>query len=368
MRPNPNSGGSAADPGAEPCPSYTPDRCGDGASSSCVSLQTDAEHCGACDHGCPAQAACSAGVCSEAPEELVTAPGCGEPRLTLHGDRLFWNEPQTGRVRSISVSGGAVSELAAEQLAPGQVGVDDANAYWFTNGDGQSGSSALLRVSLSGVSEPVLIKQAPGVEPINGLAVANGKLLYGLGHDVHGIALDALDGADDVVGVAVARNDTREPIGIPNALTVHGDRVYWIVTDVGSVECDDLLPGDAGLERVAHGGEMWPYDVGFAGDYTYYAAFDSLFAAQIGQPATAVASTSDAALRSFAVADSAAYFSDELGRLFRHGVDIPAGEPTPPVALARDQGKVTSVVLDATHVYWASVAPDGLCAIRRLAR
>jgi hypothetical protein len=359
------SGGAAT----STCPSYAPDRCGDGAASKCVSLLSDAEHCGMCDHGCTAQAACNAGVCAPVPEALTTSAGCGEPRLTLQGDRLFWNEPKTGRIRSISVSGGAVSELASKQLNPGHVAIDDANAYWFTSGDGTSGSSTLLKVSLSGVAtEPVVLKAAPGTDPINGLALAGGKLLYGLVHDVHAISLAAPDGADDVVGVAVARNDTRIPTGIPNALTAHADRVYWIVTDVGSVECDDLLPGDAGYTRVAHGGEMWPNDLGFAGDFTYFAAADSLYAAQMDVPATAVASTSDATIGPFAVVDLVAYFSDATGRILQHGVELPTGEPTPPVPLARDQGQVTSVVADATHVYWASVAADGECSIRRLAR
>lgn len=364
-----SGGGAGGSVMSAPCPSYTPDRCGDGAASKCVSLQSDAEHCGSCDHACPAQAACSAGVCTPVPEELTMSAGCGELRLSLQGERLFWNEPKTGRIRSISVSGGAVAELASKQLNPGHVVTDDANAYWFTTGDGTSGSSALLKVSLSGVaSEPVVLKAAPGTDPINGLALAGGKLLYGLVHDVHALSLDVVDGTDEIVGVAVARNDTRIPTGIPNALTVHGDRVYWIVTDVGSVECDDFLPGDAGLTRVAHGGEMWPNDLGFAGDFTYFAAADSLYAAQMNVPATAVASTSDATIGPFAVVDMTAYFSDASGRILQHGVELPTGEPTPPLPLARDQGQVTSVVADATHVYWASVATDGACSIHRLAR
>jgi hypothetical protein len=368
-QPDQNGGGATAGgPTSGACPSYAPDRCGDGAASQCVALQSDAEHCGGCDHACPAQAACSAGVCTPAPEELTTAAGCGEPRLTLHADRLFWNEPKTGRIRSISVSGGAVAELASKQRSPGQVATDGANAYWFTTGDGTSGSSALLAMPLSGVGEPVILKVAPGTDPINGLALAGGKLLYGLVHDVHAISLDAVDGADDVVGVAVARNDTRIPTGIPNALTVHGDRAYWIVTDVGSVECDDLLPGDAGYPRVAHGGEMWPNDLGFAGDFTYFAAADSLYAAQMNVPATAVASTGAATIGPFAVIDMTAYLSDATGRILQHGVELPTGEPLPPVPLARDQGQVTSVVADATHLYWASVAANGDCSIRRLAR
>src|SRR5262249_33886175 len=78
MQPDSNAGsGGSGVTGS--CPSYAPDRCGDGAATTCVSLQTDAEHCGACDHACAAQSACAAGACAPVPEELTTSAGCGEP-------------------------------------------------------------------------------------------------------------------------------------------------------------------------------------------------------------------------------------------------------------------------------------------------
>jgi hypothetical protein len=211
--------------------------------------------------------------------------------------------------------------------------------------------------------------QAPGTDPITGVVAAGGKLYYGLAHDVHAYWTEGPMGHDEIVGVAVARNDTRMPDGIPNALTVHGDRVYWIVTDVGSVESDDLLPGADGYARIGHSGQMWPNDVGFAGDFAYYAAFGSLYAAQAGQPAIAVASIADGSVAAFAVAETTAYFSDDAGRLFKHGLEQPGPpsfEPTPSIRLAQDQGKITSVVVDGSHVYWAIVDAQSGCAIRSL--
>jgi hypothetical protein len=111
--------------------------------------------------------------------------------------------------------------------------------------------------------------------------------------------------------------------------------------------------------------------LGFAGDYVYYAAFESLYAAQAGQPALPVASSSDSAtLTSFAVNGSNAYFSDESGHLSRHDLALPATsdhQPTPSVRLARDQGSVTSVVLDSANVYWAGTMTSSSCAIRSMA-
>lgn len=364
--------GTAGDPAPTACPAYKPDRCPATATakSDCFSLKDDPQSCGTCGNACAAQAACVAGKCSSPPVQLASAMGCGDGmRLTLHGDRLFWNEPKSGRVRSISVNGGDISELAADQTSPGQVAVDDTTAYWPVAGDGKPGTSAVMAAPLSPAGVASALVTAPGADPITGVAAAGGKLFYGLVHDVHAFWNEGAAGHDEIVGVAVARNDTRMPDGIPNALTVHGDRVYWIVTDVGSVESDDVLAGSDGYARIGHSGQMWPNDVGFAGDYAYYAAFGSLYAAQANQPAIAIASISDASVAAFAIADTNAYFSDDAGRLFKHGLEqpqAPSFEPAPPTELARDQGKVTSVVVDATHVFWATLDAEASCTIRTL--
>jgi hypothetical protein len=44
----------------------------------------------------------------------------------------------------------------------------------------------------------------------------------------------------------------------------------------------------------------------------------------------------------------------------------PDFQPTPSTVLARGQGSITSVVLDADHLYWAALGADGTCAIRSL--
>lgn len=306
------------------------------------------------------------------PQELGTYSSCGAVRLALGGGQLYWTERQSGRVASMSLAGGDPVELATAELGPSQIAVDAAGVYWFDVGDGSAGSSKVMKAALPlGGTPPAPLVTAPGTEPITGLAVADGKLYYGLGHDVHAISVDAADTSDVVVAVAYARMDTREPAGVPNGISVHDGRVYWVVTDVGSVESDDLLPGPDTSPRVGHSGEMWPDDLGFAGQYVYYAAFESLYAALAGQPAFAVASTADPGnIMSFAVSESKAYFGNESGSLYRHDLTLPAAtasEPTPSLRLARDQGSVTSVVLDGESVYWAGVDEAGGCAIRKAA-
>ena len=375
------SGGSTAGSGAghaaggDPaaCPVQTPDRCPGpgGAPEVCVALDSDPTSCGRCGVACEPQAACAAGVCAEPPVELMAAKGCGDVRLALDGSSLFWTEQASGRVRSIALEGGPITEVASEQLAPRQLAVDAGGVYWVNQGDGTTGSSSVMKAPLPLAAPPFALVSAPATDPITGVALESDKLYYGLGHDVHAISTDENADGDVIVGVAFARNDTREPDGVPDALSVHDGRVYWIVTDVGSVESDDILPGSDGLPRIAHGAQMWPNDLGFAGAYVYYTAFESLFAAKADSPAVAVASSNDySPLSAFAVNAENGYFADQGGHISRHGVGLPLAptfEPTPSAQLVRGQGNVTAVVLDAKHVYWASVdAASGACAIRTL--
>jgi hypothetical protein len=323
--------------------------------------------------GCTSASGCNSGGGSPAltaPEDLFSAPGCGEVRLALGGDTLYWTERQSGRVRSIAVTGGTVNELASGQVAPRQIAVDDSAAYWFTAGDGSAGSSQIVELARAGQGAPVVLKTTSGSDVIASLAVDAGKVYYGLGPNIHAISADPSDSTDVVVGVAFARTDTRMPDGIPDGLAVHDARVYWIVADVGSVESDDLLPGTDGMPRVGHSGELWPNDLGFAGDYVYYAAFESLYAAQAGTPAIAVASsTNDATLGAFAVNAQDGYFADAGGGISRHNLALPAApdfQATPSTPVAQGQGNVTSVVLDAKRLYWAAIDASGGCAIRTL--
>lgn len=367
------AGGGAAGSAGAACPAFTPDSCpGSEGKTACVSLQDDPSNCGACGTACMPQGVCVAGECQAPPQELGAFEGCGDVRLAIDAGQLYWTERNSGRVVRIGSTGTGVVEIATAQLAPSQVAADANGVYWFNAGDGSTGSSKLMKAPLPlGSAAPVALVTAPGAEPITGLAVADGKLYYGLGHDVHAISVDPSDTSDLVVGVAYSRMDTREPVGVPNGISVHDGRVYWVVTDVGSVESDDLLPGPDTSPRVGHSGELWPNDLGFAGAYVYYAAFESLYAAQPGQPALPVASSNDSAtLTSFAVNASNAYFSDESGHLSRHELALPATsdhQPTPSLRLARDQGSVTSVVLDSASVYWASTMTSSSCAIRKMA-
>ena len=63
-------------------------------------------------------------------------------RIALLGAQLFWTEPQAGRVRTMSIKGAGVTDVASDQVAPGRLAVDDSGVYWVDSGDGTAGAIA----------------------------------------------------------------------------------------------------------------------------------------------------------------------------------------------------------------------------------
>ncbi len=260
------------------------------------------------------------GKCAAPPEELAKASKCGSVRLALLGSQLFWTEQQSGRVRAVAVTGGDVAEVASGQVAPGRIAIDEHGVYWVASGDGTSGSSEVMAAALPLGNAPVALKTAPGTDPFVGVAVQAGKLYYGLLHDIHSISTDPGDATDVIVGVSFARNDTMEPDGVPDGLSVHGDRVYWVITDVGSSKATTCCPGRttrrAWVIAAGCGRTTW---VSPATTSTTRRS-PACTAAQVNVPAVAVASSSDdSQLEAFAVTSSDAYFAEVGGRLSRHG-------------------------------------------------
>jgi hypothetical protein len=57
-------------------------------------------------------------------------------------------------------------------------------------------------------------------------------------------------------------------------------------------------------------------------------------------------------ITAFAINATDVYFAGEMGQIYKHGLTPDAAATPRPVV--RDQLKVSSIVLDATTVYWAS--------------
>ncbi len=347
------------------CPADTPDLCAGAGKGSCVAKQIDADNCGACGMKCAPGAACSAGKCGDAPVQVGMVPGCGSVRMALSGASLYLTAKMSGAVQTLPVAGGSATDLASGQASPSQIAADASGVYWLVDGDGSPGSSKVMKKSLPlGASPPVVLK-ASSTDKIRALTVHANKLYYAVGHDVHAISTDEKVTSDDVVGRAI-NYDVNPPDGMPSGepsgLAASDALVCWTTAARQGVERDDILPGVAGYVELGESqGDLLLDDIATDGTYVYWANGDQLVRAKAdtkGNVNVSKTFKSDA-ITAFSISATDVYFASQTGGLLKHVLTPPAdpnndATVVPPAALARDQMNVSSVVLDAAHVYWAS--------------
>lgn len=359
------------------CPSDVPTVCGASPEAACVAVLADPGNCGSCGAHCDDGASCVAGQCGQKPTELLKAEGCGSMRLALTGGSLYWTESSSGKVRSMPVAGGPVAELASGQTAPSMIVADDKAAYWINQADVAGMSKLMKKLLAAGPAvAPVALKTATVAVPdkISAIAVGGGKLFYTLGHDVHAISTDETSTAGDtVVGTAINK-DVSPPVesGEPAGLALRGKDIVWTTANRQGVERDDIDAGTAGYVELGQSqGGLLLSDIALDATYAYWANGQSFVrnelaaAAPIPDGAILVTPSFDNDITAFAINATHVYAATATGQVVKHSL-IPQADPNddstavPAVDLARDQAAPTSVVLDATHVYWATKD----CAIR----
>lgn len=298
--------------------------------------------------------------------ELATSIDCGSVRLALTATHVYWTESASGRVMRVPLAGGAASEVATGQTAPGDITVDAGGVYWVNYGDTEPNSSRIMKKALPlTADEPLTLKQPLNVnEKILALALRAGKLYYALGHDVHAISTDPAEPLDAVVGTAINYdiNPAGDPDGYPAGLAVTNESVCWTTDLRYGVECDDIEPGIAGYSELADSqGSLLLPDIAADGTFVYWVNGDQLERARadtLGE--FRVTATDDSTpIAAFAINTSQVYFASESS-ILKHGV-APTDPEVPASVLAAGQTQVTALALDKVRAYWASG-----CAIRTI--
>lgn len=141
----------------------------------------DGDASGADDGGPGDDALDDGGASDGGPVLLATATSCGEIKLVVSNGTLFWTESGTGMVKSVPTSGGRPTVIAANQMGPGAIAVDDTFVYWVY------GQTMIRRRPLAGGNETVFVDPPPlpnvsGTNEenhINALLVARKTLFYG---------------------------------------------------------------------------------------------------------------------------------------------------------------------------------------------
>jgi hypothetical protein len=322
-----------------------------------------------------------AGQCGIAPTELTTAAGCGAIHLALQGTDLYWTETQTGAVRSIPLAGGAATDVATGQLSPTQIAADASGIYWTNQGDGTAGSSTVMKQPLPlTATAPIALATSPAADPILAIAVSAGKVYYTLGSDVHQVSTDETDTTDVIVGTAT-NYDLMPPLpaGEPSALAVSDSVVVWATTNRNGVELDDLtaettLDDMTGYVELGQSvGSLLVSNVGVDATYAYWADGDKFVRNTVDAmtpSGTIIWENPDltSPISAFAIDAMNVYASVGLpgNSIYKHSLEPPADlvSDTTLIKVAGEQTNPTSVVLDATNVYWATED----CAIRYSAK
>jgi hypothetical protein len=348
------------------CPVDKPDQCqsGDNPKGACVDRKNDADNCGACGMKCDGGAACIEGKCGAVPIELAKSTGCGSIRMALGGTTLYFAESMSGKIKSIPVAGGVVTEIATGQTKPTQIVADAGGVYWIDEG---AAATKILKKALPiAAGEPVVLKATTSAtEKILAIAVGGDKIYYTLGHEVHQISTDAATKTDTVVGVAVNHDlEPPMPAGEPAGLVVNGNLVAWTTSGRQGVERDDITEGENGYQELGESqGNLLLQDLGMDAMYVYWANGENFVRAKndVKGNASITHPPSFDPITAFAINAQNVYFAAKLGMILKHDL-TPLAEDLqkPSVAVAREQPAATSVVLDATKVYWATSD----CAIR----
>jgi hypothetical protein len=169
---------------------------GDGATGTCVDIDTDLDHCGACGVIC--DAGCVAGTCQPPSEFLVSdsvvgddfvfddsyvyfgstvdgggiarvhlaggptelvVPGAAPSRLAVDDGFLYWTDEAGGAIRRANKAGGTPELVGAASL-PWGIAVDDLYVYWAEQGDSSTppwSNSLVRRVQKSGAPPETLV-------------------------------------------------------------------------------------------------------------------------------------------------------------------------------------------------------------------
>lgn len=358
------------------CPQPMPDPCPAKPHALCVDERRNPEHCGACGHECAAGAGCFEGECQALPTEVALATDCGgELSLAAFGTHLYFTEPTTGRVRTMPLAGGEISDIALNQLKPTAIGVDASGVYWLNNGNGSPGSSAIMKRDFGAPAARALV--SGDATPLNALAIANGKLYYALGSRAHQRGTDEAHTDDVVVGMNVVVKETGEAVeesGPIDSLAVNATHIAWANDVDGTVQSHPLALADlakgSDFRLLGRNYASNPQALAIGGSYAFWNFGVEVMRASLVDAASSWKGVADGwtpdAMTALVLDDSRLYGASADGFILAHSLEPPLDwprDPEPTWPLTRDQGKITSMVVVGRELYFVNDA----CAIRKLA-
>lgn len=299
-----------------------------------------------------------------APTDVATISDCGGGvSLAAWGDNLYLSEPETGRVRALPLTGGEATDLAVGQDRPTQIAADASGVYWLNAGN-DPGTSAIMKCDFEASASRALVTSA--TERLLAFALANGKLYYSAGARAYQTGTDEAHADGVVVGIALGSNDQNEPVesGYIDALAVTATHLAFSEEYGENVWSHSLAAAAGDRNQYSKLGRNFGSNhqlLAVHEGYAYWqfqnvvlrrslAGLDSIW--------VDVAHTwAMAQMSALVLDDSRLYIASEDGYIFAHSLE-PSLDPNQQLdgtgLIARDQGKITSMVVVGRKLYFVN--------------
>jgi hypothetical protein len=347
--------------------------CGD----DCVDTQTNAAHCGECNHACPEDSACEDGECTCAldvcdgscVDVIVDSENCGECRhdcgggecqngrclalqlasgraweIVLDDEFIYWPSYSDGEILRVPKSGGATETLATGEDGPSDIAVDDDRVYWLNGSSEDNGWNGAIRSMQKGGGAVTTLVE--GLFRPEQLAVDDSRAYTTL-------MISDADLESSVISVSKSNGAITELLtyfGTATDLALSDDNIY-VSTDGADSDGDAGYVAKDGDASRLYGSPTSCYSVAAAGDTAYWTEGGAFFTADTaaGTEPEDLGDHSEL-VEGLAVDAQRLYFVDELGvwAIPRDGGDVEL------VVADGDQNK--AIALDDEFIYFGGLA------------
>jgi hypothetical protein len=297
-----------------------------------TNITTDSLNCGACGVICDVGAPCVASQCDQAPAQIArTNVGTN---LKTNASAVFWQDFHT--VYRLPFAAGATPEAIATDQACGEFGVDDANLYYWAcgviRGAPNTCSDDLTRVSLVDGTRTVLVPSDTSGASCGALVVGATSVYELVTNDIHGgggnpsiytiYAAKIGVAGQTLATLATLQTQTRGPNG---ELDINSTSLVFSAFEAETLH---ILP--------ITGGPMTALPLSIPADALFQFAVDNANVYVVTNDGSTCAAT-----------------SGSLARPTGNVIKVPL-DGRPNTILASFSGEGGQVVVDATHVYWAT--------------
>jgi hypothetical protein len=352
------------------CQETTPDVC---PVVGCIDKKTDEDNCGACGMKCGPTSTCTNGACGPAPTVVTTIAGCSGLNLALNGTTVFVADEQAGTISKVNATGTPTAIITGEKL-PTWLASNGANLFWYD----RTTKAIRKAPAAGGVASDVYVNTmtagAAGPAPsVGGFVVTpDGATIYiSLGNNVYSLSVATPAAAPTLIAT--------EDHGQPGALALNGTKnIVYPVASTVDVDAPLLaanpLPAKCGLEdatgdvimttcpRLGRSqGELLMTFMAVINGRAFWISQTDVRSEIIGAQGTGYEAVAyaDNGITAATITTDTVYFGSfdpqtEKSGMIQKAPAAPNTTNAAPTSMARGLAQPTSMVVDATKVYWTA--------------